>query len=70
MGSWMCILQLLRERGSFERAWLIDMFIKNPSVIHFNGCSSAANKCCYAAMCSGTNCMKHDVKVMFSNGEC
>jgi len=26
--------------------------------------------CCYAAMCSGTDRMKQDVKVMFSNGEC
>jgi len=66
----MCILQLLQEHGSIERARLIDMFTKNLSAMDFNGCSSGARACCYAAMCSGTDRMKQDVKVMFNNGEC
>ncbi len=41
----MCILQLLQEHGSIERARLIDMFTKNLSAMDFNGCSSGANSC-------------------------
>ncbi len=72
LGRLMCmpqILQLLRERGSLQRELLIDMFTKNPSVMHFTGYSSAVNKCCNAARCAATHRTKHDVKSVFSNCE-
>lgn len=45
------IQHLLQEHGSFQRAWLIDIFIQKTSVMHLIAFSSVVNECCNAAVC-------------------
>lgn len=44
--------QLVQECGSFQRAWLIDIFTKNSSVMRSISSSSVVHKCCNAAVCA------------------